>query len=155
MVASSRYQIIKDIHIVSALVSDHDQQQSTKETFRVIFWGDVAAGYTKKEVALAFAERFNIKSRRQLAQIFSGRVIPLKSGLKISEAHRYISAIQDIGGICRLENEYRDYFGNEELKTRNSVSFLDQEDGFDAEDWQLAPKQEKPKTEKVKEKEEA
>lgn len=125
---------------MSALVSDPEQEQSIKQTYRVIFWGDVAAGCTKKEVALAFAKRFNVKSRRQLAQIFSGRIIPLKSGLPISEAHRYISAIQDMGGICRLEGEKLNHFGGQEVKQRKSVSFLDQEEGYDAEDWILAPK---------------
>lgn len=123
----------------AVLTPDTVKENKTKESYRVVFWGECAAGYNKKDVMLAFAKQFNIKSRRQLAQIFSGRLIPLKSGLNLTQAHRYITAIQDIGGVCRFEDEYRDFFGEEEVKERNSVSFLHKD--FDPETLTLKPKE--------------
>ena len=122
----------------ATLIPDAVKENQTRESYRVVFWGECAAGYDKKDVMLAFAKQFKIKSRRQLAQIFSGRVIPLKSGLSLVQAHRYITAIQDFGGVCRFEDEVRDYFGEEELKERNSVSFLNED--FRPEALALKPK---------------
>ncbi|MEX1033261.1 MAG: hypothetical protein WDZ30_07855 [Cellvibrionaceae bacterium] len=122
---------------MNALESQRYQVRA-RESFRVVFWGETARGFSRTEVAHAFARRFNIRSRRQLAHIFSGRVITLKRNLTTAEAHRYITAIQELGGICRMESEYKDYFSQTEFMERKTVSFL-QED-FSSESLSLQPK---------------
>lgn len=94
------------------------------ETYRIVFWGEAAAGHDRRQVARAFAQRFGIKSRQQLLRLFSGRVVTLKQGVSTEEAHRYITAIRELGGICRMESECKNYFQETELRGRNRVSFL-------------------------------
>jgi len=115
------------------------QDASVGETYRVVFWGETARGFSRTEVAVAFAKKFNIKSRSQLRQLFSGKVITLKHSLSTAEAHRYIDAIQDVGGICRLESENKHFFFEAEVKEKNVVSFL-QEKEYDFESVTIAPK---------------
>ncbi|WP_439133889.1 hypothetical protein [Pseudomaricurvus sp.] len=78
---------------------------STNLTYRVVFWGDVAAGQSRRDVALKFAHRFRIRETRQLKRIFSGRLMTLKKDLSEAEAQRYCRAITDLGAKCRMERE--------------------------------------------------
>ncbi|GAB3094728.1 hypothetical protein G8770_01420 [Aestuariicella hydrocarbonica] len=74
-------------------------------TYRVVFWGDVAAGHSKRDVALKFARQFGLKNSRQLKHLFSGRFLTLKRGLSEAEAQRYRRVIDGLGGVCRVERE--------------------------------------------------
>ena len=119
---------------------DGDGSVNSNATYRVVFWGQCARGFHRPDVVRAFAQRFKIANRQQLAQLFSGKVITLKKGLGETEANRYTSAIQMLGGICRKESERKDYFSETEFKQRNAVSFLDED--FDPDTLCLAPKDE-------------
>ena len=112
----------------------------TMESYRVVFWGQCARGYEVGKVASAFAKRFKIQNSRQVSQLFSGKVVTLKRGLTEDQADRYVSAIQLLGGVCRKESEQKNYFEESEFKTRNTVSFL--EDDFDPSTLSLSPKDE-------------
>ncbi|MGI1678541.1 MAG: hypothetical protein K6L75_07420 [Cellvibrionaceae bacterium] len=114
------------------------QSERTKETFRVVFWGQVAPEYTQKDVALAFARKFQIKERKQLLKLFTGKVVTLKRNLSEEEAQKYLSAIQELGGICRLESEFKNYFFEAETKERHEVNFLQKD--FDMDALTLSPK---------------
>ena len=110
------------------------------DTYRVVFWGQCARGYERALVARAFAKRFKVTSSRQLARLFSGKVLTLKKGLSENQAEKFVGAIQSVGGVCRKESERKDYFSETEFKVRNTVSFL--EDDFDFNALSLAPKDE-------------
>jgi hypothetical protein len=120
--------------------SNSSDKRNIGDTYRVVFWGQCARGYQRPDVIRAFASRFKISSQRQLEQLFSGKVITLKKGLTTNQADRYTDAIQMVGGVCRKESEQRDYFSETEFKTRNTVSFLDED--FDPSSLSLAPKDE-------------
>ncbi|GAB1256742.1 hypothetical protein [Aurantivibrio plasticivorans] len=124
---------------MSALVSENSSINA-QATYRVVFWGETARGYDRDLVVRNFASRFKINSRRQLERLFSGKVITLKHSLPLAEAHRYIKAIQDVGAVCRMESEMKNYFGNDEVMTRHTVSFL--ENDVDMSTLSLAPKNE-------------
>ena len=109
-----------------------------KQTYRVVFWGQCVPGIHKAQVARAFAKRFKVSSTRQLAALFSGKVVTLKRGLSTEGADRYVTAVEGVGGICRKESEYKNYFSETEFKTRNTVSFL--EEDFDPKKLSLTPK---------------
>ncbi len=113
---------------------------SNTGSYRIVFWGQCAQGYEVGKVAVAFTKRFKIKSSRYLSQLFSGKVVTLKSGLTEEGANRYVAAIEAMGGICRKESERKNYFEESEFKQRNSVSFLDED--FDPSTLSLAPKDE-------------
>lgn len=119
---------------------NNPMEDKATDTYRVVFWGEVARGQQRPQVALAFAKKFRIQSRRQLEQLFSGKVITLKRNLPLTEAHRYIAAIQSLGGICRMERETNNqFFFDNEVKERNTVSFL--QNDVDMEALALAPKE--------------
>lgn len=86
-------------------MSDFSRETSSRETFRVVFWGDVAAGQSRREVALKFARRFRISDSKQLKRIFSGRLLTLKRGLSAADAQRYCKVITELGANCRMERE--------------------------------------------------
>ena len=119
---------------------DEPSKPANRDTYRVVFWGQCVRGTHKAQVARAFAKRFNVASTRQLAALFSGKIVTLKRGLSSQGADRYVAAVQSVGGICRKESEYKDYFSETEFKPRNNVSFLD--DDFDPTKLSLAPKDE-------------
>ena len=109
-------------------------------TYRIAFWGQCQRGANRDDVLAAFAQRFKIANKRQLEQLFSGKVITLKKGLDENQANKYMNAILEVGALCRKESEFRDYFSETETKTRNSVTFLD--DDFDPSALSLTPKDE-------------
>ncbi len=79
---------------------------TTKQhTYRVVFWGQVALGNERNDVARKFAKWFNITETRRLKQLFSGRVVSLKKGLTHSQAQRYCDILRGLGAMCRLEEE--------------------------------------------------
>ena len=114
------------------------QSERTKETYRVVFWGQVMPEHTQKAVALAFARKFQIKDRKQLIKLFRGKVVTLKRNLSSDEGHKYLSAIQEMGGVCRLESEFKNYFFESEVKERHHVNFLQNDVDMDA--LTLSPK---------------
>ncbi|GAB1264818.1 hypothetical protein NBRC116493_22830 [Aurantivibrio infirmus] len=109
------------------------------ETYRIVFWGQISEGRNRSEVLSAFAKTFKVTDAQQLKKLFSGRVTTLKKNLSSEHAHRYVSVLQDMGCICRLESEFKDYFFETEFKQRNSVNFLQKE--FDVETLSLTPKE--------------
>lgn len=117
-----------------------DKTQSARDTYRVVFWGQCARGHHKAQVAQAFAKRFKVASTRQLAALFSGKVVTLKRGLSAERAERFVIAVEEVGGIARKESEFKDYFSETEFKTRNAVSFM--QNDFDADSLSLTPKDE-------------
>jgi len=108
------------------------------ETYRIVFWGQISDGSNRSEVFSAFAKTFKITEAKKLKKLFSGRVVTLKKSLSSEQAHRYVAVLQDIGCICRLESEFKDYFFETEFKVRNNVSFLQKE--YDVETLSLTPK---------------
>ncbi|MBU3069639.1 hypothetical protein KOI40_07390 [Aestuariicella sp. G3-2] len=79
--------------------------ETSCSTYRVVFWGDVAEGQSRRDVALKFARKFRINDSKTLRRIFSGRLLTLKRGLSESEAQRYCQAITDLGACSRMEAE--------------------------------------------------
>ncbi|MGH1469676.1 MAG: hypothetical protein ACRBCS_00675 [Cellvibrionaceae bacterium] len=124
--------------IVADRPKSHSHKQTNKETYRVVFWGQVAPDYIPKEVALAFARKFQIKERKQLLKLFTGKVVTLKRNLSEMDAQRYVSAIQELGGVCRIESEFKNYFFENETKERHKVNFLQKD--FDMDALTLSPK---------------
>ncbi|MGH1374082.1 MAG: hypothetical protein ACRBBW_18725 [Cellvibrionaceae bacterium] len=78
---------------------------NTESTYRVVFWGGLMLGQSRLQVAKRFARQFKIRAPRQLQQLFSGRLLTLKSGLDYEQARHYSDAIRLMGGICRIELE--------------------------------------------------
>lgn len=78
---------------------------NTQSTYRVVFWGGLMLGQTRLQVAKRFARQFKIRTPRQLQQLFSGRLLTLKSSLDYDQAKHYSDAIRLMGGICRVELE--------------------------------------------------
>ena len=74
-------------------------------TYRVVFWGDVVAGLSRRDVALKFARQFRIRSVKQLQRIFSGRLLTLKRQLSEAQAQRFCQVLSDLGALCRMERE--------------------------------------------------
>lgn len=110
------------------------------DTYRLMFWGQCAHGRQRGDVMHAFANRFKIANRRQLEQLFSGKVMTLKKGLSYRQADKYSDAIEEVGAVCRKESEQKNYFSGSEFKVRNTVSFLDED--FDPSALSLTPKDE-------------
>jgi len=75
-------------------------------TYRVVFWGGLMLGQERRQVAKNFARQFKIRQPRQLQQLFSGRLLTLKSAMSYAEAKRYSAAIRKMGATCRVELEY-------------------------------------------------
>ncbi len=78
---------------------------NTESTYRVVFWGGLMLGQSRIQVAKRFARQFKIRTPSQLQQLFSGRLLTLKSGLDYEKAKHYSDAIRLMGGICRIELE--------------------------------------------------
>ncbi len=78
----------------------------SQSTYRVVFWGGLMLGQERLQVAKSFARQFKIRQPRQLQQLFSGRLLTLKSGMPYAEAQRYSAAIRRMGATCRVELEY-------------------------------------------------
>ncbi|MAZ88632.1 MAG: hypothetical protein CL693_13410 [Cellvibrionaceae bacterium] len=78
----------------------------SQSTYRVVFWGGLMLGQERLQVAKSFARQFRIRQPRQLQQLFSGRLLTLKSGMPYAEAKRYSDAIRRMGATCRIELEY-------------------------------------------------
>lgn len=114
------------------------QSSSQEESYRIVFWGQVAPEYTAKEVALGFVRTFQIKERRQLQKLFTGKVVTLKKNLSHEDAQKYFDAIEALGGVCRIESEFKNYFFESETKQRHDVNFLRKE--FDMDSLTLSPK---------------
>ncbi len=74
-------------------------------TYRVVFWGGLMLGQTRLQVAKRFARQFKIRTPSQLQQLFSGRLLTLKSGLDYDQAKHYGNAIRLMGATCRIELE--------------------------------------------------
>ena len=62
-------------------------------------------GQERRQIAKRFARQFKIRNPRQLQQLFSGRLLTLKSALEYDDACRYSDAIRKMGAICRIELE--------------------------------------------------
>ena len=77
----------------------------SSSSYRVVFWGGLILGQERRQVAKRFARQFKIRNPRQLQQLFSGRLLTLKSNLGYEDACRYSDAIRKMGAICRLELE--------------------------------------------------
>lgn len=79
--------------------------EDSHATYRVVFWGQVDPGLSRKEVALKFARQFRVRNVHQLKHLFSGRVLTLKRGLSESRARRFSQVMTGLGVVCRLERE--------------------------------------------------
>ena len=134
---------IAGLSSVSNNKSNLAEQASLNATYRIVFWGQCINGRRLTDVQCAFAKRFKIFDADQLEQIFSGKIVTLKKGLHEQQADKFINALLELGAIARKESEFRNYFSETEVKQRNKVSFLEQDD-FDPDSLSLAPKEELP-----------
>lgn len=123
---------------------------ASSSTYRVVFWGDVAEGRSRRDVALKFARKFRINDSKKLKRIFSGRLMTLKRGLSESEAQRYCQVITDLGACSRMEPEAPlagSDWGDAELqpkRPRHTASIHFDTMGLDVQDFIAAQTDTKP-----------
>ncbi|HSD36416.1 MAG TPA: hypothetical protein VLC92_02840 [Rhodocyclaceae bacterium] len=72
--------------------------------YRVVFRGELVAGFVAEQVMLAASERLHA-SAQQVATLFSGRKTTLKKGLDAEQARRYASRLSSIGMLVSTEPE--------------------------------------------------
>lgn len=100
-----------------------EDSQMGDASFKVVFWGQPAAGVTQQDLAQRFARLFKIRSAQQLQRFFSGRIQVLKSGLTEAQARSWSRALSAIGAQCRVErNQVIGLQG--EVAQRDVPSFL-------------------------------
>lgn len=115
------------------------QSPTTDTGFKVVFWGQPAAGVRREVLAKAFAKQFRVRSLTRLRHFFTGRLVVLKEGLSESRARQLVRLVESIGGVCRMERCQSIQLQGE-LAERHTPSFLQAD--FDAS--QLALVQEAP-----------
>ncbi len=74
-------------------------------TYKVVFWGGIQADQEQSEVIRRFAKRFKLSDRKQLATLFSGRILTLRAGLSDYTAQKIATALRELGAECRVEPE--------------------------------------------------
>ncbi len=80
-------------------------------TYKVVFWGGIQPEQDKNQVIRRFAERFKLTDRKQLQNLFCGRIITLRKGLDHAKARQLASALEGIGALCRVEPENNQFWG--------------------------------------------
>lgn len=77
------------------------------ETFRIVFKGALAAGYTPEQVKNGLAKIFTLDPSEptdasKLKQLLSGRPVVIKKGLTREQASRYQQVIAGAGALAEI-----------------------------------------------------
>ncbi len=77
------------------------------ETFRVVFKGGIATGFTPDQVKHGLAKIFTLDANRpadagKLKQLLSGRQVVIKAGLSREQARQYQQMIAETGAVVEI-----------------------------------------------------
>jgi hypothetical protein len=77
------------------------------KTFRVLFKGGIASGYTPDQVKHGLAKIFTLDANRptdagKLKQMLSGRPVVIKAGLSREQARQYQQVIAKTGAVAEI-----------------------------------------------------
>ncbi|MBT6277338.1 MAG: hypothetical protein HOI95_24805 [Chromatiales bacterium] len=73
------------------------------ERYTVVFFGETLKGFDAAVVQAAMGEQFRLPPA-QLAQLFSGRAVPLKKDLDADAAQRFVDAMSTLGAKVELQS---------------------------------------------------
>ena len=122
-------------------MNDVQKSPANGGQFKVVFWGQAAAGVARKQLIERFIALFKLKHPSQAQRFFSGRMSVLKSGLTEAQAKAFARALEGIGGVCRVERTQVVRLEGE-LARRHRPSFL--QPGLSSDDMSLTPKMVEP-----------
>ncbi|MGH1485162.1 MAG: hypothetical protein ACRBCI_03010 [Cellvibrionaceae bacterium] len=123
---------------------------SDSDTYAIIFRGDIALGHTIPDVKRNLQKVFKANDAK-IDSLFTGKPVPLKRGLTLSEAQRYqdillnagaMSAIESMAPVASKQEDQSSTSQNSSKSAGKTAVPMTQEQSSPSKadkEWQLAP----------------